>query len=67
MKPEPTNAPSIPSFFSALRCSCGRSQGGKYCDGSHLDATVNGGCAAGESKRPAADEGRPEGEGPPRR
>jgi CDGSH-type Zn-finger protein len=44
MSPRSTKSPAIPSFFSVLRCTCGRASDGRYCDGSHLDAALGSPC-----------------------
>jgi hypothetical protein len=45
---ERPESPEIPSFFQALRCSCGKARLGPYCDGSHLGGPPEPDCKRGE-------------------
>ncbi len=38
------DSPEIPSFFQALRCTCGKARSGPFCDGSHLSHSTGQDC-----------------------
>jgi CDGSH-type Zn-finger protein len=42
----------IPSFFQALRCTCGKARQGPYCDGSHLEISAGLDCQPDDPPEP---------------